>query len=112
MIELWGRAANDLGSDGEVAVATLTAPLRRMVAWIAMIPQHGFDVAQHLRERWGWAVADLARSLMIPLPDAIASILPRNMLPHPCLLSQPWLSALAWGMVAQAQAPKRTEQRR
>jgi Thermostable hemolysin len=30
MIALWGAAANDLGGNAEVAVATLTAPLRRM----------------------------------------------------------------------------------
>ncbi len=39
MIELWGAAANDLGSASEVAVATLTAPLRRMFARIG-IPLH------------------------------------------------------------------------
>jgi hypothetical protein len=32
MIALWARTANDLGSDAEVAVAVLTAPLRRMFA--------------------------------------------------------------------------------
>lgn len=31
MIDLWGHAANDLGGANEVAVATLTAPLRRML---------------------------------------------------------------------------------
>lgn len=36
MIELWGAAANDLGGQGEVAVATLTAPLRRMFARIGL----------------------------------------------------------------------------
>lgn len=36
MIGLWGRAANDLGGAGEVAVATLTAPLRRMFARIGL----------------------------------------------------------------------------
>lgn len=36
MIELWGAAANDLGGEGEVAVATLTAPLRRMFARIGL----------------------------------------------------------------------------
>ena len=30
MIALWGAAANDLGGSAEIAVATLTAPLRRM----------------------------------------------------------------------------------
>lgn len=36
MIELWGHAANDLGGGGEVAVATLTAPLRRMFMRIGL----------------------------------------------------------------------------
>jgi len=36
MIELWGAAANDLGGQSEVAVATLTAPLRRMFARIGL----------------------------------------------------------------------------
>ncbi|SFG16725.1 Thermostable hemolysin [Novosphingobium sp. CF614] len=30
MVDLWAKAANDLGTACEVAVATLTAPLRRM----------------------------------------------------------------------------------
>lgn len=36
MIGLWGRAANDLGSISEVAVATLTAPLRHMFRRIGL----------------------------------------------------------------------------
>jgi hypothetical protein len=36
MIELWGAAANDLGGSSEVAVATLTAPLRGMFARIGL----------------------------------------------------------------------------
>lgn len=36
MIELWGAAANDLGGSSEVAVATLTAPLRRTFARIGV----------------------------------------------------------------------------
>jgi hypothetical protein len=36
MVELWGRAANDLGGNGEVAVATLTAKVRRMFARIGL----------------------------------------------------------------------------
>lgn len=32
MVALWGQAANDLGTMGEIAVATLTTPLRRMFA--------------------------------------------------------------------------------
>ena len=36
MIELWGAAANDLGGSNEVAVATLTAPLRRIFTRIGI----------------------------------------------------------------------------
>ena len=36
MVELWGDAANDLGGASEIAVATLTAPLRRMFARIGV----------------------------------------------------------------------------
>lgn len=36
MIELWGSVANDLGADCEVAVATLTAPLRAMFTRIGV----------------------------------------------------------------------------
>lgn len=36
MVELWGSAANDLGGESEVAVATLTAPLRRMFTRIGL----------------------------------------------------------------------------
>ena len=39
MIELWGAVANDLAGDGEIAVATLTAPLRAMFARIG-VPIH------------------------------------------------------------------------
>lgn len=39
MLALWGEAANDLGGSSEVAVATLTAPLRRMFERIG-IPLH------------------------------------------------------------------------
>lgn len=36
MIALWARTANDLGSDAEVAVAVLTAPLRAMFRRLAI----------------------------------------------------------------------------
>lgn len=36
MVSLWGAAANDLGGTNEVAVATLTAPLRRTFARIGI----------------------------------------------------------------------------
>lgn len=57
MVELWGRAANDLGGSGEVAVATLTAPLRRMFARIGLpiIPLAKADPARlpGAAEEWG-----------------------------------------------------------
>jgi hypothetical protein len=36
LVELWARAANDLGTDCEIAVATLTAPLRAMFARLGL----------------------------------------------------------------------------
>ena len=48
MVELWGAAANDLGSGCEVAVATLTAPLRRMFARIGL-PFHELAAADPAR---------------------------------------------------------------
>lgn len=36
LVRLWGRAANDLGSEMEFAVATLTAPLRAMFRRIGL----------------------------------------------------------------------------
>lgn len=53
--------------------------------WFALIPRHGIDIAQHLRNRWGWHAADIERSPICPLPDTIISSLPANMLPHPAL---------------------------
>ncbi len=54
MVELWGRAANDLGGNGEVAVATLTAPLRRMFARIGLpITQLAPARAERLGEQAG-----------------------------------------------------------
>lgn len=53
--------------------------------WFSRIPQHEINIAQHLRNRWGWHAADLERSPICPLPDAIAEALPSNMLPHPVL---------------------------
>ena len=53
--------------------------------WFALIPRYGIDLAQHLRKRWGWHAADLERSPLCPLPDAITQALPDNMLPHPAL---------------------------
>ena len=55
--------------------------------WFALIPRHAVDVAQHLRNRWGWMAADLESSPMCPLPKAIVAALPGNMLPHPALLA-------------------------
>lgn len=53
--------------------------------WFALIPRHGLDIAQHLRNRWGWRAADLERSPLCQLPDTIIASLPGNMLPHPAL---------------------------
>lgn len=53
--------------------------------WFALAPRQGLDLAQHLRDRLGWQVADIERSPLLPLPDAIAITLPGNMLKHPCL---------------------------
>lgn len=57
MIELWALAANDLGSAGEVAVATLTRPLRDMFRRVG-IPIHEIAAArpEHLTSSdsdWG-----------------------------------------------------------
>ncbi|MGB3795567.1 MAG: hypothetical protein WA957_04610 [Alteraurantiacibacter sp.] len=51
--------------------------------WFVLLPRYGFDMAEHLRSRWGWAVADIEASPMTPLPDFITARLPGNMLPHP-----------------------------
>lgn len=50
--------------------------------WFALMPRYGLDIAQHLRNRWGWEVADIERSPMTPLPDFITARLPSNILPH------------------------------
>lgn len=51
--------------------------------WFALAPRHGFDMAQHLRDKSGWAIADIEHSPLCPLPDWITSVLPGNMLKHP-----------------------------
>lgn len=53
--------------------------------WFALAPCHGLDLADHLRQRFGWRVADIERSPVAALPDAIAVRLPCNMLQHPKL---------------------------
>lgn len=53
--------------------------------WFALTPRYGFDIAEHLRSRWGWSVMDIEASPMTPLPDFITLELPGNMLPHPSL---------------------------
>jgi len=60
--------------------------------WFAVMPRHGIDIAQHLRDRWGPSVMDIERSAIAPLPDAITALLPGNMFPHPHL-SQSGMSA-------------------
>jgi hypothetical protein len=53
--------------------------------WFALAPRHGLDLAQHLRNKFGWRVADIEHSPLSPLPDTIAEQLPDNMWPHPNL---------------------------
>ena len=53
--------------------------------WFALIPRQAVDIAQHLRDRWGWRAGDLERSPICPLPEAIIATLPDNMLSHPAL---------------------------
>ncbi|WP_156427347.1 hypothetical protein [Novosphingobium sp. Fuku2-ISO-50] len=53
--------------------------------WFALTPRHSIDIAGHLRHRWGWRVADIERSPIMSLPDAIAVVLPDNMLALPRL---------------------------
>ena len=53
--------------------------------WFALAPMHGLDLAQHLLGQFGWGVADIERSPLMPLPDFIAGRLPGNMLQHPHL---------------------------
>jgi len=53
--------------------------------WFALAPRYGLDLAQHLRDKFGWRAADIEGSPISPLPDAIAVLLPGNMLPHPSL---------------------------
>lgn len=57
MLELWGSAANDLGNGSEYAVATLTAPLRRIFARIGIpitiIAQADADRIGATRADWG-----------------------------------------------------------
>jgi hypothetical protein len=53
--------------------------------WFALAPRHGLDLAQHLRARFGLRVADIERSPLLPLTQAITLRLPCNMLPHPDL---------------------------
>lgn len=57
MIELWGTAANDLGSASQIAVATLTAPLRTMFARIGLpvveLASAHPDSIEDARARWG-----------------------------------------------------------
>lgn len=50
--------------------------------WFALAPQHGLDLAQHLREKFGGQVTDIEHSSLRPFPHGIAALLPNNMLPH------------------------------
>lgn len=51
--------------------------------WFALAPRYGLDIAGHLRNHWGWGVAQIERSPMSPLPYLIRMKLPDNMLAHP-----------------------------
>lgn len=53
--------------------------------WFSLIPRHTVDIAKHSRDRWGWAAADIERSPLCPLPDAVVAALPSDLLPHPAL---------------------------
>lgn len=55
MVSLWGSAANDLGAACEVAVATLTAPLRSMFARMS-VPLHVLAraTAERVHEPAAW----------------------------------------------------------
>ncbi len=55
MILLWGAAANDLSTLGEIAVATLTRPLRQMFQRIG-VPI--VEIAEARRDRLGPAATD------------------------------------------------------
>ncbi len=56
MIALWSRTANDLGGDAEIAVAVLTAPLRRMFQRLGvnLVPLAKADPARLGPERAIW----------------------------------------------------------
>jgi hypothetical protein len=53
--------------------------------WWALAPRYGIDIAEHLRARHRWGAADITRSPIAALPDAIIAQLPGNMLAHPML---------------------------
>jgi hypothetical protein len=55
MLELWGAAANDLAGSSEIAVATLTAPLRRIFCRVG-VPF--VSLCKALPERLGEAAGD------------------------------------------------------
>jgi hypothetical protein len=61
MVALWAKAANDLGDETEIAVAVLTAPLRRMFARLGIaLAEIAPASAQRLgptAERWGRSYA-------------------------------------------------------
>lgn len=51
--------------------------------WFALAPRNGLDLALHLRDRFGWIVADIERSPLSPVRGPLGLLLPLNMLPHP-----------------------------
>ena len=85
MVELWGAVANDLAGDGEVAVATLTAPMRKMFRRLG-VPIHELasarpDSATINAADWGcYYDADpiVCCGLIAPGQEAIARFLARR----------------------------------
>jgi hypothetical protein len=50
--------------------------------WFVLAPRYGIDIAEHLRNRWGWTAANIEMSPVAPLPEAIVAVLPCNLLHH------------------------------
>ncbi|MCT2398201.1 thermostable hemolysin [Novosphingobium mangrovi (ex Huang et al. 2023)] len=84
MIELWGSVANDLGAGCEIAVATLTAPLRAMFARIGVpLVVLGSAVAERADdpEAWGHYYArdpQVCAGVIAQGQQAIAAFLARR----------------------------------
>lgn len=44
--------------------------------WFVLAPRYGIDIAEHLRKQYGWAAANIEKSPVAPVPEAIAALLP------------------------------------